>query len=339
MIVIDGTAGEGGGQILRTALSLSACTGQPFRMKNIRARRKKPGLLRQHLTCVKAAEAVCNGRAKGAALGATEITFVPGDIAAGDYDFQIGSAGATGLVFQTVLPILLQAEESSTVSFGGGTHNKAAPPFEFISQSFLPAIAESGARVMIELGAYGFYPAGGGHWQATIFPRETPAFVMLEDRGALQGIDIEARCANLSLAIAKREVAAAEKKLDGLPVTSQAVSCEANGPGNVMLITVRHDHHTEVFAGFGEYGVTAERVAKRAAGNVLAYLGHSGLAGEHLADQLLVPLATGAGGVFTTGPLSSHFSTNVETVRAFLDVAIDIEETAENTHRITVSGH
>ncbi|MEM9898093.1 MAG: RNA 3'-terminal phosphate cyclase, partial [Pseudomonadota bacterium] len=192
MIVIDGSLGEGGGQILRSALSLSACTGQPFRIKNIRANRARPGLMRQHLTCVRAAEAVCHGKSTNASVGSTEITFSPGEIASGSFDFNIGTAGSTSLVFQTILPILLAGDQLSHVVFGGGTHNPDCPPFEFIDEVFAPMLSRIGARIELNLERRGFYPAGGGRWYAQISPLFEPkAFQLTTDR-AVPRVSVEA---------------------------------------------------------------------------------------------------------------------------------------------------
>ena len=170
MIEIDGSQGEGGGQILRSSLSLAICTQRPFRIANIRANRDKPGLLRQHLTAVKAAAEICGGEVIGAEIGSRELTFKPGALKGGDYSFAIGTAGSSTLVLQTVLPPLLTAAEPSVVRISGGTHNKGSPPFDFLQRAFLPLIARMGARVELELLSYGFYPKGGGVIVATITP-------------------------------------------------------------------------------------------------------------------------------------------------------------------------
>src|SRR4051812_15499079 len=168
MIEIDGSEGEGGGQILRSALSLSICTGQPFRIVKVRANRDKPGLMRQHLTAVKAAAEICAGDVDGAELGSRALTFRPGKLAAGDYSFAIGTAGSCTLVLQTVLPPLLAAAGESRVRITGGTHNPAAPPFDFLLRSFLPQVVRMGADVSLELVTPGFFPRGGGEIRAHI---------------------------------------------------------------------------------------------------------------------------------------------------------------------------
>src|SRR2546428_9297761 len=160
MITIDGSFGEGGGQILRTALSLSLATGTPFRIENIRAGRKKAGLLRQHLTAVLAAAEIGAAEIEGATLGSTMLTFTPKSVRAGEYRFAVGTAGSGTLVFQTILPALLRASAATRVTIEGGTHNSAAPPFDFLDRTFLPLIRKMGATVSLKLERYGFYPAG-----------------------------------------------------------------------------------------------------------------------------------------------------------------------------------
>ena len=329
MIVIDGARGEGGGQVLRSALSLSACTGQPFRIKNVRAGRQKPGLMRQHLTCVRAAEAVCGGSARGAELGGTELTFAPGEPRGGTHRFDVGTAGATPLVFQTVLPILLSADEPSRVTLCGGTHTMAAPTLDFVTESFLPPLNAMGADVTVMPERPGFFPAGGGLWSAEVSPLEAPAPLDLTERGALLGVTAQAMRANLSGDICERELAACAGVLgldeDALSHTSHG----GPGPGNAVLVRVACAHHRAVFSDIGRRGVSAEAVGRRAAGLARGYLEGRAVADEHLADQLLLPLALFGGGRFTASVLSSHFATNAETIGLFLDIRVRTEETGD----------
>ena len=173
MLTINGSEGEGGGQILRTALSLSAITGTPFALENIRAKRRRPALQRQHLTCVTAAAQITRAKISGAELSSGALTFEPGAIRGGAYDFAIGTSGSTILVFQTVLPILLNADAPSRVKLSGGTHNPMAPTFDYLKRAFLPQLERMGADVDVTLRQAGFYPAGGGVWQAHVSPVKT----------------------------------------------------------------------------------------------------------------------------------------------------------------------
>src|SRR5215475_1668664 len=217
MLTIDGASGEGGGQILRTALALSTVTGQPFRIERIRAGREKPGLLRQHLAAVNAAAEISAAKVEGAALGSSGLSFVPAAVRNGKFSFAIGTAGSATLVLQTVLPALLTAAGPSTLTLEGGTHNPAAPPFDFLAKSFLPLINRMGPSVNAELEAYGFYPAGGGRFRVTVnpAPRFNPIEVM--ESGKVKRIQARAIVANLAPSIASRELKVLERRLSLTP--------------------------------------------------------------------------------------------------------------------------
>ena len=206
MICIDGSFGEGGGQILRTALSLSLSTGTPFRIQNIRAGRERPGLLRQHLTAVLAASEIGEAQVEGAVLGSTEVTFTPATVRSGEFHFAVGTAGSGTLVFQTILPALMRAAAPTRVVIEGGTHNFAAPPFDFLDRTFLPLIARMGPRVSVKLERYGFYPAGGGRFVAEIEPCRSLTPIYLGVRGEIRSKRVRAIVANLSRRIAEREI-------------------------------------------------------------------------------------------------------------------------------------
>ncbi len=326
MIEIDGSNGEGGGQVLRSALSLSAATGQAFSIRNIRAKRPRPGLMRQHLTCVKAVEEICNGTAEGAHVGSTELTFEPRDVRAGSYDFSVGTAGSSNLVFQCVLPALLIADGPSNLRLSGGTHNPASPSFEVIADSFLPALLTGNISVAAKLESYGFYPAGGGCWSAEVAPSDLSTEICLESRGALLSTRAGALISNIPYDVAKRELAALQKKLHLEDVDLDVVQCSSPGPGNALVVRLTFEHCQEVFVAFGQRRVSAERVAGRLAQTVRRYLKSEAAVGHQLADQLLVPMALGAGGRFTTVRPSQHFVTNCETIQNFLDVEVRYAE-------------
>lgn len=336
MIRIDGSLGEGGGQILRSALSLSMATGQSFTIRDIRANREKPGLMRQHLTSVLAAREVCGGDVEGAEIGSTQLTFRPGDIRAGAYHFPIGTAGGISLVFQTVFPALLLADASSTVRLEGGTHNGMSPPFEFLRDSFLGALRGVGIKAELKMEQAGFYPAGGGDVRARIHPSDLEQKLDLIDRGALRGIRVEARVSNIPERIAEREAAVLCDKLD-LPEDAVSIqNVPSLGPGNIILLWLDFEGGIEVYSGVGEYGVRAERIAERVVKAVQRHVRSDAAVGPYLADQLLLPLALGSGGRFTMMRPSQHFKTNVETVRAFLDVPVRYEETNQETWLVEI---
>jgi RNA 3'-terminal phosphate cyclase (ATP) len=325
MIEIDGSEGEGGGQLLRSSLSLAACTGQAFRIANIRANRDKPGLMRQHLTAVKAAAEVCGAAVEGAELGSRALVFRPGKVRAGDYSFSIGTAGSCTLVLQTVLPPLLLAAAESRVRITGGTHNRASPPFDFLQRAFLPLIARMGPSVELELASYGFYPRGGGEIRARIRPVAHLRPLELTTRGAFLRGQAEAYVAGLPGHIAQRELEVVGKALGWSPEQLHLRGLASDlGPGNVVTVTVEHEQVTEVFTGFGEKGVRAEDVAKGAALEAAAYLSSVAPVGEHLADQLLLPLAIAGGGSFLATTASSHLRSNAVVVQRFTGRPVNI---------------
>ena len=318
MIEIDGSEGEGGGQILRSSLSLAICTQQPFRISNIRANREKPGLRRQHLTAVKAAAEICSAQVEGAELESRALSFRPGRLAAGDYSFDIGTAGSCTLVFQTVLPALLTADGASRVRIFGGTHNKGSPPFDFLSRSFLPLLGRMGADIQLELARHGFYPRGGGEIRARITPARQLGALALGERGPLLRKYAEAYVAAIPVHVAQRELQIIGRNLKIEPADLHLRALPNDmGPGNAVTITVEHQHVTEVFTGFGEKRIRAETVAESAAAEALAYLAAGAPVDEHLADQLLLPLALGSGGSFVTRTLSAHLHSNAAVIGRF----------------------
>jgi RNA 3'-terminal phosphate cyclase (ATP) len=206
MIDIDGSTGEGGGQILRTSLSLSMITGIPFTIENIRSKRKNPGLQRQHLTSVGAAKTVCNARVEGSTPGSLKLTFIPGKIVCGEYNFNVGTAGSSSLILQTILPALLFCNGRSNIVLEGGTHNPFAPPFEFLKQSFGRILNSMGYDISMEIESYGFYPAGGGKISVDIKPSGKIKKLQLTERGRLVGKRAFAISANIPDNVNLKEV-------------------------------------------------------------------------------------------------------------------------------------
>jgi RNA 3'-terminal phosphate cyclase (ATP) len=340
MISIDGSFGEGGGQILRTALGLSLVTGQSFRIEKIRAGRRNPGLLRQHLTAVKAAAKIGQAEVAGVNIGSTQLTFTPGRVAHGDYQFAVGTAGSATLVLQTILPALLVSGDQgqkTQLTLEGGTHNPFAPPFDFLSQAFLPLLERMGARVEASLESYGFYPAGGGRIGITIKPAKRLEPIELNERGKILNRRAIAVVAHLPRSIAERELGVVHRKLSWPQQWLKAESvANSHGPGNVVTLEIESENVTEVFTGFGERGVAAEAVADQAVIAARRYLASDVAAGEHLADQLLLPMALARGGSFTTVPPSRHTTTNIEIIRSFLDVEIRAEQMTNRSWKIEV---
>lgn len=326
LLTIDGAHGEGGGQILRSALALSLLTRTPFRLLNIRAGRTRPGLMRQHLTAVQAAVAVGAAQAEGAFVGSRELVFRPADMRSGDYEFAVGTAGSATLVLQTVLPALLTASGPSTLVLEGGTHNPHAPPFDFLQRAFLPLLGRMGARVTVSLEHYGFYPAGGGRLNVWIDPVDRLQPLELLERGEACGRTVRALVAHLPMSIARREVDIVRSRF---PWPEDCFHVEevrnSRGPGNVLIVDLAFEHVHEVVTGFGEQGVLAEHVAVHTTKAVRQYLASPAPVGVHLADQLLLPLAVAGGGAFRTLPLSRHALTNIDIIQQFLPVAIRVQ--------------
>lgn len=337
-LLIDGAFGEGGGQILRTALTLAMCTGKPIRIANIRANRKKPGLLRQHLTAVEAAAAICGADIQGARLNSTELSFTPGSIKGGDYQFSIGTAGSCTLVLQTVLPALLTANQDSSITVSGGTHNPMSPPFHFLQRAFVPLLQKMGAKVDLELNRFGFYPAGGGRITAKISPGSQLVPLHLKERGERINAYAESYTAGLPAHIAERELAEVKKRLSWREdqLLLRAISPD-QGPGNVLLITFEHENLTEVFTGFAELGVSAESVAKGAVLAVQNYIAGNAAVNTYLADQLLLPMALAGGGSFTATDWSQHAATNAKVIEQFLPVKISPQKTGQGMVLVELS--
>lgn len=335
MLEIDGSQGEGGGQILRTSLGLSLLTGTAFRIYSIRAKRSNPGLQRQHLAAVRSAAELGKADVKGAALGSREIVFRPGKVEPGGYTFSVGSAGSATLVLQTVLPALLTATGPATLTLEGGTHNPWAPPFDFLEKAFLPILNRMGPAVVATCERRGFYPAGGGRIVVSVRPAPKLAPIDLLERGQLRAVRATAVVISLPAHIAERELRAVEERL-GRVLPKVVVDREARGPGNILTIEVESDHVTEVFTGFGKKGVPAEKVAGDAAQEAQAYLDRGAPVGEHLADQLLIPWALAGAGSFVASSVSRHASTNLEVIRLFLGTKFRVEGTDDGPRRIAL---
>jgi RNA 3'-terminal phosphate cyclase (ATP) len=337
MLTIDGSAGEGGGQILRTSLALSLVTTTPIRIDRIRARRKRPGLLAQHLVAVRAAAAVGGAEASGAEPGSATLTFVPGALRPGSYRFAIGSAGSATLVLQTVLVPLLLAPGPSDVVVEGGTHNPMAPPFDFLARAFLPLLGRIGARAGVTLERHGFYPAGGGRLRLEVEPAARLGRLDLVERGEVRERRARALVARLPRHVAERELRVVADRLGWPAEALEVVEVrDSAGPGNVLLLEVECREATELVTGFGERGVRAEAVAEAAVSELGRWLEAGVPVGGHLADQLLLPLALGQGGTFRTLAPTQHFRSNAEVIGRFLPVAVVVTEEEGGTVRVEV---
>ncbi len=339
-ITIDGSLGEGGGQILRTSLALSLVTRTPMRIINIRAGRSKPGLRPQHVTSVSAAAAISRAKVHGNTVGSNELTFVPGAVRADDYSFSTGTAGSCALVLQTVLLPLITVGGPSRLTLEGGTHNPFAPPFDFLDKTFLPVLHRMGPKITIHLIRNGFFPAGGGRMEVAIDCGDTLTPIELNDRGKVLRVTARVMIARLLRHIAERELAVIK---DNLPVPPDISGIEdivtSRGPGNVVVIEIESEHITEVFTSFGRRGLPAENVAEDVVDQVRRYLESSAPVGPHLADQIVVPMALAGGGTFRTMAPTRHLATNCEIIKRFLPVEFSVTQINETDWRIGVQSH
>ena len=331
LIVIDGSEGEGGGQILRSSLALAAITGKGFRIVNIRGRRKKSGLLRQHLTAVRAAGTIACADLRGDELRSGELEFRPGTVTHGEHRFTVGTAGSATLVFQTVLWPLVITPGRSRLVFEGGTHNPMAPPFEFLTQVFLPRMRELGLVIDAKLIQAGFYPAGGGRFEVELEGGRSPSGFAWETRGKILRRSARALVSNLPKRVGARELEGVRRELSWAREECAVEVLEGRGPGNALCLYVEAEGGVELVTGFGDKGVSAERVAERSCAELRAWLEAGVPVGAHLADQLLIPMALAAVGSdaesssFVTGAPSLHARTNAEIIARFLPVRFVFE--------------
>lgn len=332
MIEIDGAQGEGGGQVLRSALTLSAITGKGVHLYNIRARRSKPGLMAQHLKSVDAAAAVCKAKVSGASLYSTSLTFEPGALRSGRYRFEIGTAGSTSLVLQTVFLPLSMAASASSITIHGGTHVPWSPCYHYLALHWLPLLQKIGFDAEISLQQAGFYPAGGGIIHATIRPARTISPLTIVQRGNLVRIIGISAVANLPVSIAERQKRQAMLRLQRLPdlghtpdLRIQVQQLPSPVKGTFLLLLAEFELSRCCYFSLGELGKPAERVADQAVDALLAFLETDGAIDQYLADQLLLPLSL-AGGVseLRTSQVTEHLLTNAEVLQKFLPTRIEI---------------
>lgn len=342
-IEIDGSMGEGGGQVLRASLALSMALGKPFLMHNIRAGRPKPGLKRQHLTCVRAAQRISGADVSGAEIGSMALSFSPQAVCPGDYQFDIGSGGSCTLVLQALVPPLLIASAPSRITVTGGTHVPHAPSFEFMAETLFPWLEKLGGSLSAVMTRPGFMQVGGGQITVDSVPAKTLlAFDACEDSqfadaGALIYLH------NLDPSIADREAAALSgEKYAEIGLSEDKIQRDislqnrkgAEGPGNAVVVKVRHTAGTTVCTGIGQRGYAAERVARQAAQRALAFIRAGVPVDRHLADQLIVPLALAGGGSFLTEKPSLHAETCMNLLPFFTDIRASMAEISENRWQI-----
>ncbi len=342
MIEIDGSKGEGGGQILRSALTLSLLTGKPFRLENIRARRAKPGLMPQHLKAVQAAVEVGNAQVAGALPGSLSLSFEPGRVRPGHYRFDIGTAGATSLVLQTVYLPLAMAQAPSSVTIKGGTHVPFSPCFHYLDWHWRRVLERIGLKLSLEMERAGFYPPGGGIIHAAIALQAEIKPLRFMERGRLVGLRGVSGVANLGISVAERQRVEALRRL-AHRVSPCHIAIEeflkAPSKGTVLLLVAEFEHSQACFFALGERGKRAEQVADEAVDALLAFLATDGAIDPYLADQLLLPLATAPGeSRLRTSRLTGHILSNAEIIRTFLPVRLAIEGVMDQPATVRIGG-
>lgn len=343
MLAIDGSQGEGGGQVLRTSLSLAALTGRPFRLTNIRANRAKPGLRPQHLTAVRAAAAICDAELGGANLNSTWLEFRPkSPPQGGDYRFDVaeavrgGSAGSVTLILQAILWPLLFADGPARLTLHGGTHVPFSPPYHYVAEVVKPILNRLGASLSLTLKAWGWYPVGGGAITAVIEPiahLQGIAFTPL----AAERVEGVAAVTNLPAHIPQRMARRADNLLRqaGLAAAIQPLRERGRGPGAGLFLWLPQAG----FASLGRKGLPADKVAETAVAELLAFVENRAAVDKYLADQLLLPLALADGrSTFTTNQLTQHTLTNAQLLRQWLDVSITITGDIGQPAQIEIAG-
>ncbi len=340
MLVIDGAYGEGGGQILRSALSLSALLGWPIRLEKIRARRRQPGLRPQHLTAVRAVAQICDAELEGDALDSRVLSFLPRrPPQSGHYHFDVsdaakgGSAGAVSLIVQAVLLPLALAAGDSVLTLEGGTHVAWSPPIHYLQQVFLPTLAHLGVQATIKVERWGWYPQGGGQVTCRVegldaLPTDVPLSPLcLMERGGFRRITGFSATSNLPAHIGQRQRDRAVKLLrsNGFKPEIEIVDAPSPGPGTCVFLRAEFRQAVAGFTGYGRLRKPAEKVAEEAARAFLAYQRSGGAVDRYLADQLILPLALASGAShFTTGKVTDHLHTNAWLVEQFLPVRVEI---------------
>ena len=350
MIEIDGGYREGGGQILRTALSLSCLFQKPFRIFSIRKGRKKPGLMPQHLTCVRAAQLISNAEVKGDKQGSTEILFSPGEIKTGDYVFDIGTAGSTSLVLQTLIPAIVFSHASfppgkkgpgegngdgesfsqgkTSLTLKGGTHVPFSPSYHYLAEVFVPLLKMLGITMHLAIDSYGFYPKGGGRVRAEIFPVKTIKPLRALERGETVRLRGYSAVGNLPLSIAERQRNALAEK-----ISSQRHSLDIGllkvptpGQGTFVFLASESEHAIAGFTALGERGKKAEVVGEEVAREFLDYYSTGAALDPHMADQIVLYLAmSGEESVFTTSRITEHLITNLWVMQQFYEYRYEVE--------------
>ena len=328
-VEIDGSFGEGGGQILRTSLTMSLITGKPFHITKIRAGREKPGLSHQHLEAIQAAARISNSPVDGASLRSMELSFHPGKTEPGDYLFEVATAGAMPLVFQTVVLPLTFTGKPCKLEFKGGTHVPWSPPYEYLKEVWGSVVHDLGFDVAFELHQAGYYPQGGGHFTATVKPLNSFSPLNLQERPKLQKLRLIAVLSSLPDTVAQREFRVVEQCLAKLGLaeylTTEIRSYQSRGPGNLLSLTAQMQGFAAGFSSMGARGKSAEAVAQELCDDFTSFWGQKYPVDQHLADQLLLPLTFAHGtSAYCVEKVTQHLLTNAAIIKLFEPVSIEI---------------
>jgi RNA 3'-terminal phosphate cyclase (ATP) len=329
-IRIDGRYGEGGGQILRTSLALASLLRRPLEIHHIRGGRKKPGLRPQHLMAVKAMAAITSAKTQGDEPGSTHLFFEPGQIRPGSFRFDVGTAGSTSLVLQTMIPALLFGESASGVVIEGGTHVPWSPCFQYFRAVFASALQEMGGLLTLEIERWGWYPKGGGQVTAGISPVSALHPTERWQRGKVTEIYLLSALSNLPMSIGERQRDQVIKRLDahGLKNTQmEFVNAPSAGTGALVFLMSRFEKGTAGFTSLGKKGKRAEKVADDACSEFFQFLASDAAVDEHLADQLVLYMALAKGrSSIVTERITKHLKTNIWVVEQFLPVTFQVDE-------------
>ena len=339
LIQIDGSYGEGGGQILRTALALSAILRKPFTISHIRSKRKNPGLQTQHLEAVEALARITEAQTEGVKFGSQNITFIPQKILSGDYQFEVRTAGSVTLLLQAIFLPLCFSKGISSVTLIGGTHVQWSPSFHYLSEVLLPTVERTGVSAEAAIEKWGFYPKGGGRIQLKINPVQELKPISLVDRGSLKKIRGISAISDLPRHVADRQKEQALKRIQReLQIDGEITildNVHSNGPGSFLFLLAKYERVLAGFSSLGVRGKPAEKVADEAVDSLKDYLESDGCTDPHLTDQLVPFMALAKGNSsFTTTRITEHLLTNLWVIQHFLDVTISREGEAEARGRV-----